>query len=147
MDHIRMNSLSGHMQAIVAPMRGGGAAEHDMRLPRTIQDLELEETGRRAQALVSKSRVTPIDTTIASKFRKESLASPFSGSTLNGDGLDEPSEGQQDGGSPQESKNAYKEEELPVKYPIIPTRCRRWEKPGPYVMLNFCMKYSDSPRG
>jgi len=143
MNRIRMGSLGGRVQAIVVPMRGGSAAEPDMRLPSTTQDLELEETRRRTQASVSRPRVTPIDTTIAAKIQKDTLASPFSGSTLNGDGLDELSEKQQDGGSSQESKNAI---EYP-KYPIIPRHCRRWEKPEPYVMLNSSMKYSDGPRG
>jgi len=136
MNHFHMDSLSGRLQAIVAPIRGGSAAEHDMRLPRTTQDLESEETGRRTQALVSRSRVTPIDTTIASKFRKDSLASPLSGGTLYDGELDEPSEKQQDGGSVQDSKNADEEEGSLIKYPIAPQHCRRWEKPESYVIFN-----------
>ena len=142
MNHICMESLSGRLQAIVAPMCGSSATD---QLPRTRQDVV--ETSKQAQSSVSNPRVPPIDTAIASKIRKGTLASPLSGTTLNGGGFDEPSEGQKDGGSSQESKNADEEEETPVKYPIIPGKCRRWEKPESYVMLKFSMKYSDGPCG
>jgi len=117
-----------------------------MQLPRTWQDVILEETSRQAQASVSNLRVPPINSTIASKIRGDTLESPLSGKNLNGDGLAEAREKQQDGGNTQESKIA-EEMELPVKYPIIPCYSRRWEKPGSYVIFSVSMKYSDGPRG
>jgi len=134
MRYIRIDALRGHVQTFVASVRGSSAAE----LPRTTQDLELGETSRRTQASVSKPLVTPLHTTIAS---------PFSGSTLHGDGLGEPSEKEQDGGSAQESKNADKEKVSLVIHPIAPVHNRRWGKPESYVIFNSSMKHSDGPRG
>jgi len=134
MNHFHMDSFSRCLQAIVAPMGGASAAADDMQLPRTRQDVMLEETRRRAQASVS-------NPTIASK------RSPLSEKNLSGDGLDEAREKQQDSGNAQENKIADEEIEWPVKYPIAPQHCRRWEKPGSYVVFNFSTKYSDGPRG
>jgi len=57
MDQIRMDSPTGVFAAIVAPARGSGAAV-DLQLPRTRQDVVLEETSRPAQASASHPRVT-----------------------------------------------------------------------------------------
>ena len=152
MNTIRMDSLSGVLQAIVAPSRGSSAA-HD--LPRTRQDLALEETSRRAQASASHRRVAPIDTTITPPIRKETLGSPLSGRTLYGDELDEPYEKQQNSAKvldskidlPVESPIQEQEEDLPFKYPIAPQHCRRWGKPESYVIFNFSTRPSDRIRG
>jgi len=144
MNHFHMDSFSRCLQAIVTPMGGGGAAADDMQLPRTWQDVMLEETRRQAQASVS----SPINSTTASnKIRAETLGSPLSEKTLYGDELNEVREKQQDSGNAQESKIADEEKEWPVKYPIAPQHSRRKEKPGPYVVFNFSMKYSDGPCG
>ena len=145
MNYIHMDTFSRCLQAIVAPMGGGSAAADDMQLPRTQQDVMLDETRRRAQASVSNPRVTPINSTTASKkIRADTLGLPLSEKALYGDGLDEAREQQQDSGNAQESKIADEEK---VKYPIAPRHCRRWEKPGSYVVFNFSTKYSDGPRG
>ena len=139
MNHIRMDSLTGVLQAMVAPSRGSSE-----QLPRTRQDVALEENSRRAQASASHPRLTPIITTIPSPIRKDTLGSPLSEGTLYGDELDEPHEKQQDSGKPQDSKSDLpadspnqEDEEWPLKWPIAPQYCRRWGKPDPYVISNF----------
>ena len=142
MNHVRMDSLTERLQAIVAPKRGGGGAD-DMELPRTRQDLALEETGRRAQASVSIPRLPPINTSIPA-IRKDTLGSPLSGGTLFGDELDEPHEKEKEDGNVQESKSELpvvdspdQEMEWPLKFPKAPQLCRRWEKPESYAVFNF----------
>ena len=157
MNHIRMDSLTERLQAIVAPRRGSGDAA-DMQLPRTRQDVVLEETGRRAQALTLSRRVTPIDTSVPAR---KDAGSPLSGKTLYGDGFDEPHEKQQDDVNEQESKPVVdeqeskpmvddptqEEDEWPMKYPIAPQHCRRWGKPETYVVFKFPGKDFNGLRG
>jgi hypothetical protein len=154
MNHIHMDSLTGVLQAIVAPARGSSAEADLQQLPRTRQDVALEETGRRAQASVSNPRVTPINTTITPPIRRGTLGSPLSEKTLYGDELDEPHEKQENSGSAQGSKTDLpvdspnqEEEEWPLKYPIAPQHCRRWGKPESYVVSSFPMIVSDEMRG
>ena len=148
MNNIRMGSLNGVLQAIGASSRDSSAA-HD--LPRTRQDLALEETSRRAQTSTSHPRVAPIDTTLTRPVRKETFGSPLSERTLYGDELDESYEKQQNSAKvldskidlPVESPNQEEGEELPFKYPIAPQHCRRWGKPESYVISNFSTRLSD----
>lgn len=152
MNHIRMGSLVERLHAMVGPARGSSAAA-DTQLPRTRQDVILEETGRRAQASVSNPRLTPINTAIEPAIRKYTLGSPLSGKTLYGDELDEPQEKQQNDGNVQESKaelpvdSPNQEEEPPLKYPIAPQHCRRWGKPESYVLFSLFTRFSDGMRG
>ena len=151
MNNIRMDSLSGVLQAIVAPARGSSAAHEVHELPRTVQDLALEETSRRAQTSTSHPRVAPIDTTITRPIRKETFGSPLSERTLYGDELDEPHEKQKNSAGaldskidlPIESPNQEEAEDMPFKYPIAPQFCRRWGKPESYVIPDFSTKLSD----
>jgi len=151
MNQIRMDSLNSVLQA----MRGSGAAADLQQLPRTMQDLALEETGKRAQASVSNPRVTPINTTITPTIRKDTLGSPLSAKTLYGDDdVEEPHKKQQNSGDVQDSKTdlpvdspTQEEEEWPIKYPIAPRHCRRWGKPETYVVPDVSTKSSDGVRG
>jgi hypothetical protein len=145
-----MDSLTGVLQAIVAPARG----EADLQqLPRTMHDVTLGETDKRTQASVSNPRVTPINTTITPPIRRNTVGSPLSEKTPYGDELDEPHEKQQHSGSAQGSKtdlpvdSPNQEEEWPPKYPIAPQHCRRWGKPESYVVSNFSMRVSEGMRG
>jgi len=150
-----MDSLTGVLQAIVAPSRGSSAAHDLQQLPRTRQDLALEETSRRAQGSTSHPRVTPINTTITTSIRKETFGSPLSERTLYGDELDEPHEKKQNSATSQDSKinlpvdspNQDEEGELPFKYPIAPQHCRRWGKPESYVISVLPTTLSDGMRG
>jgi hypothetical protein len=111
-----------------------------MQLPRTRQDVILEENRRRAQ--VSNPHIPPIDTTITTPIRRDTLGSPLSGGTLYDDNFDEPHEKQQNHA---ESKPelavadspSEEEDEWPAKYPVAPQYCRRWGKPESYVMLTI----------
>ena len=151
MNHIRMDSFTGVWQAIVAPSRGSSAAHDPQQLPRTMQDLALEETSRRAQGSTSHPRVTPIDTTLTTSIRKETLvSSPLSAKTLYD--LDESHEKQQNSATVQDSKidlpvdspnQDEEEDDLPFKYPIAPQHCRRWGKPESYVISVLPMTLSD----
>jgi hypothetical protein len=155
MNYIRMDSLTAALQAMVAPSRGSGAAHDLQQLPRTRQEVTLDETSRRAQASASHPRVAPINTTITSAIRKDALGSPLSGrTTLYGDELDEPHEKQQNNGNPQDSKtdlhvdSPNKEDaEWPLKWPIAPQYCRRWGKPESYVILDLSTKLFDGMCG
>ena len=153
MNHIRMDSFTGVWQTIVAPSRGSSAAHDPQQLPMTMQDLALEVTSRRAQGSASHPRVTPIDTTITTSIRKETLVgSPLSAKTLYE--LDEPHEKQQNSANAQDSKinlpvdspNQEEEDELPLKYPIAPQHCRRWGKPESYVISVLPVTLSDGMR-
>lgn len=131
-----MDSLTEVLQAIVTL----SSAAHDMQqLPRTRQEVTLEENSRRAQASASNPRVTPI-----------TLGAPLSEKTLHGDELGEHLETQQNSRNAQDieanlppSSSRQGEEELPVKYPIAPQFCRRWGKPESYVIPDFSTKLSD----
>jgi hypothetical protein len=155
MNYNRMDSLTGVLQAMVAPSRGSSAAHDLQQLPRTRQDVTLEETSRRAQASASHPRVTPINTTITSAIRKDTLGSPLSGRTLYGDELDEPHEKQQINETQQNSKidlpvvdsPNQEDAEWPLKWPIAPQYCRRWGKPESYVIFNSSTKPSDGMCG
>ena len=163
-NQIRMDSLTEVLRAIAAPARGSGAAVYLQRLPRTRQDLALEEPSRGAQGSLkpqvqgsaSHPRVTLTSatvTTITTPTRKETLGSSLSGRILYDDELDEPHEEQQNSATAQDSKidlpvdNSNQEEELPLKYPIAPQYCRRWAKPESYVISDFSTTLSDEMRG
>src|SRR5258706_5198276 len=149
MNHMRMDSFAGVLQAIVAPVRGSGYLQ---QLPRTRQDLALEETSRWAQGSGSHPRV---NTTITTPIRKETLGSPLSERIPYGDKLEKPHEMQQNSANAQGSKidlpvdnpNQGEKEEWPLKYPISPQHCRRGQKPESYVISDFSMTLSDGMRG
>jgi hypothetical protein len=144
MNHIRMEPLTGLARAVIARSRGGSAA-HDLQLlPRTIQDVALDATSRRAQASTSHLRITP---TITSAIRNDSLGSPLRGRTLY---VDEPYENQQNDGNQQDSNldlpvdsPNQEDTEWPLKWPIAPQYCRRWGKPESYVIFVVSTKLSD----
>ena len=151
LNQIRMDTFSGVLQAIVAPSHGSSAA-HDLQLPRTRQDVTLEETSRRAQESASHPRVTPINTPITPFVRKETLDSVLYKARY-GNKLDEPQAEQQNSANAQDreidlpvdnpNQEEKEEEELPDKYPIAPQFCRRWRKPESYVIFDTRFPYED----
>ena len=138
MDQIRMSSFAGVFAAIVAPAHGSGTSADLQQLPRTRQDVVVEETTLRAEAPVSNPRVAPINTPAI-----EDRGLPLSGGNLHGDALDEPHEAQPNVGNSRE-KNAYQAvDRYPIKWPIAPQHCRRWGKPETYVIFNLSAKSPD----
>jgi hypothetical protein len=132
-----MNFLTARLQAIVAPAHGSGNIQ---QLPRTRQDVVLEETGRPA--------ITPVVANMPT-IRRDNIGNPLSGRTLYGDELDEPHGAQQNVGNLQERREGLavdsenREEEWPIKYPVAPQHCGRWGKPGPYVIFDLPTRFPD----
>ena len=144
MDRIRMGSLTGVLAAIVAPARGSGASADLQQLPKTRQDVVVEETTIRAEAPVSNPRVAPTN-----MLAIDDRGLPLSGGTLYGDTLDEPHEAQQNVGNSRGRRadsavdNTNEEDEYPLKWPIAPQHSRRRGKPETYVIFDLSAESPD----
>ena len=139
-----MGSLTGVFAAIVAPARGSGASADLQQLPRTRQDVVVEETTIRAEAPVSNPRVASIN-----MLAIDHLGLPLSRGTLHGNTLDEPHEAQQNVGNSRGRRadsavdKTNEKVKYPLKWPIAPQHSRRWEKPETYVISDLPAKSPD----